>query len=132
MLFQSLRLYNVRVATREALAHRFAGIRQGATDLLCQGYRVDDLLWLNDSLTQEPDRYQEYAVLRLRARTFIMSRGVLIQKCLVVQIDSVTINGSGDIVRILDDTSLSKKAWPGSPLYVYLDTRTEHECELCK
>ncbi len=99
----------------------------------CTGFRIGDILLLNDSITEDNiKRYQEFAVYwikdtkRYQAKTFWG-----------IQIESLTVNSprpAGELaayIQALADDPQGKAIWPGSPEVRPIDITPDHSCILC-
>lgn len=96
---------------------------------LCQGYRCTGLLYLNDSLTSDPDRIWAYAVIRPASEMTCQYMTIVYG----THIDTITTNGFDGLIpkHILASTvAMLHDATTGDPIHVAYN-KEAHTCPLC-
>lgn len=105
---------------------------------LCQGYLFHGVLWLNDSITSDPDRYWEYAV-AIPYDPLLWTRAYH-ARTRVYQTDSVTIGMPWHNLlldtyaeHLLDVSIRASVPYRNDMelLWVDVDFRDSHACEYC-
>ena len=111
-------------------------LRYDGGQTLCQGYFYHGLLWLNDSLTPDPDRFWEYAVMHpIDALPEPGKQGPVV----LAQVESITVN-TGDSfpwslrkeVDALPLQALAGRFILDDRPIVWLDRRPGHVCLFCR
>ena len=101
---------------------------------LCQGYLHNGLLWLNTSLTSDPGRYWEYAVLIPQEVPDRETVGYVTAYI----IDSVTVSGWGywpSFIGLVEQVYINAGAWEfkgQQAMRPYLDRTSDHVCPNCE
>lgn len=130
-MFNPYRLYRIReMRTTEELAN---ALQADYGQTLCQGFRLRNILWLNNSLTSDPGHFWEYAVF---GPDYDLPAPGQVGQCTLQQLESITVNTPSreELIALIE----KMPEYIVRPLYmdyyttVMIDRRRDHRCPLCE